>query len=162
MTVSDRAAAGGAEGSAAFLAGEMRDALGLKSSDLQIGLTIAKGHMDRGAYSDALSIYAPLVLLEPATIDFQIGLANCALQMERFELALQTASVAVALAPRDPRGYFISGKSCLALGLHQEAREDLDDAVKFGIEARNAGLVESARKLLSALPSAQSAAPAGR
>ncbi len=135
-----------------FLNGSVAASIGLTRDDLQVGLDVAKSHLRRGALADALKVYAAMVLCWPNEVDLQIGLANCALQLEEFHLALQAASVAVALAPRHPRGYYLSGRACLGLGLAAEAVEDLEDAVSFGREARDALVVEEARRLLGAMP----------
>ena len=136
----------------AFLEGSLRKEIGLKSEDLRIGLEVAKNFMKRGAFPEALRTYAALCLCEPTNIDFQIGLANCTLQMEEYHLALQAASVVVALAPRNPRGYFMSGRACVGLGHFAEAREDLDESIELGLRARDGLIVEEARKLLQVLP----------
>lgn len=143
-----------------FLDGSLRDELGLSHEVLQLALALAKSHMERGAFPQAFRIYTSLVLCEPKTVDFQVGLANCALQLQLHELALQTASVIIALAPRDPRGYLISGRACLMLGLFEEARQDLTEAVDFGRQARSPLVVDSARKILAALPGHAPAAAA--
>lgn len=137
---------------AALLNGHLRDALGLRSADLAIGLEVARNLLQRGANAEALRVYAGLILCEPANAAFQTGLANCALAAEEYHLALQAASAVVALTPRDPRGYLISGRACLGLGALAEAGEDLREAVARGREARDAVAVEEACRLLDALP----------
>jgi len=97
-----------------------------------------------------------LVLCEPTNIDFQVGLANCALLLNQHHLALQAASAIVALAPSDARGYFLSGRACLALGHYAEAAEDLRDAVEFGRNARDPVIAEEASQLLQKLSTMQS------
>lgn len=114
---------------AALLRGDLRDKLGLDSGQLRVGLSVARNHLTRGAPLDALRIYVPLVLCEPTNVDFQIGLANCAGLLGEHHLALQAASAVIALAPRDARGYLLSGRSCLAIGAFSEAKEDLEDAL---------------------------------
>lgn len=136
----------------AFVAGRIRDEIGLKSADLVVGLEVARNLLKRGATQEALRTYAGLILCEPANIEVQTGLANCALQLGEHHLALQAASVVVALAPRDPRGYLLSGRACIGLRAYAEAEEDLNDAITQGREAREAGLVEEARRLLQAMP----------
>jgi Flp pilus assembly protein TadD len=151
-TSSAKETASNTEDMRAFLEGSLRKDIGLKSSDLRIGLEVAKNFMKRGAFPEALRTYAALCLCEPANIDFQIGLANCTLQMEEYHLALQAASVVVALAPRNPRGYYMSGRACVGLGHLSEAREDLAEAIELGVRARDGLIVEEARKLLQAIP----------
>jgi Flp pilus assembly protein TadD len=131
-----------------FIAGSLRKELGLQTIDLMAGLEVAKNHLKRGDIPQAMRIYATLVLCEPANVDFQVGLANCALLAEENHLALQAASAVVALAPSDPRGYFLSGRACLGLGSFAEATEDLTDAVEFGRKALDATIVNEANLLL--------------
>jgi len=140
----------------AFLNGAIRKELGLESIDLRAGLDIAKSHLKRGAHLEALRTYVALVLCEPTNIDFQVGLANCALLLNQHHLALQAASAIVALAPSDARGYFLSGRACLALGHYAEAAEDLRDAVEFGRNARDPVIAEEASQLLQKLSTMQS------
>ncbi len=141
------------EAAKTFVRGQIRDELNLKSADLTIGLEVAKNLLKRGAATEALRIYAGLILCEPANIEFQVGLANCALLVDEPHLALQAASAVIALAPRDPRGYLLSGRACIGLGALAEAAEDLNDALTFGREARDARVVEEAQRHLQALPS---------
>lgn len=117
--------------------GAFRKELGLEPGDLRIGLNVAKNLLDRGATAEAMRIYVALVLCNPTEVDFQVGLANCALRMEEAHLALQAASAVVAMNPRDPRGYFLSGSACLMLGQYSEAGEDFQDAVRFAKDARD-------------------------
>src|SRR5262249_28810721 len=124
--------------------------------DLQPGLDIAKNHLQRGAFAEAMKMYVALVLCEPMNSDFQVGLANCALQMQEFHLALQAASAIVALAPSDPRGYFLSGRACFGLGHFAEAKEDFTDAIEFGRKSKNAMIVNEASELLQKIPTLQS------
>lgn len=134
-----------------FITGGLRKELGLESIDLMAGLDIARNHLKRGATPEAMRIYATLVLCEPANIEFQAGLANCALVMGEYHLALQAASALIALAPTDPRGFFFSGRACMGLGHYPEAVEDLGDAVQLGRKAMNAAIVNEANGLLEKL-----------
>lgn len=141
-----------------FLNGEIRDTLGLSSDDLSVGLEVAGNLVRRGATGEALRVYAGLILCEPTNAAFQTGLANCALMAEEYHLALQAASAVISLAPRDPRGYLISGQACLGLGAQAEAAEDLQDAVRLGSEEGDAVVVDLARRLLDSV-AASTAAP---
>jgi Flp pilus assembly protein TadD len=116
---------------AQLLDGELRKRLGLTPEQLRIGLMVARNHLTRGAPADALKIYVALVLCDPLNVDFQVGLANCASVLGEHHVALQAASAVIALAPADPRGYLLSGRSCMMLGNYAEAREDLGDALTF-------------------------------
>jgi Flp pilus assembly protein TadD len=124
--------------------GAFRKELGLEAKDLRVGLNVAKNLLDRGQASEALRIYVALVLCNPTDVDFQIGLANCALRLEEPHLALQSASAVIALKPDEPRGYFLSGSACLMLGNFDEAAEDFRDAVRFGRDARDHKVVDLA------------------
>src|SRR5262245_4719308 len=96
-----------------FMNGRVRKELGLETIDLLPGLEVAKNHLRRGATREALRIYTALVLCEPANVDFQVGLANCALHMQEHHLAVLAAANIVSLAPSDPRGYHLSGQACI-------------------------------------------------
>jgi tetratricopeptide (TPR) repeat protein len=139
-----------------FVNGAIRKELGLEAIDLQAGLAVAKNYLKRGAHLEAMRTYVALVLCEPANVDCQVGLANCALLMEEHHLALQAASAIVAMAPSDARGYLLSGRACLGLGHLAEAAEDLRDAVEFGRSSRDSAIVNEANQLLQKLASMQS------
>lgn len=148
----NKAGTGDEEALRAFMNGAFADRLGLGPDDIQVGLDVAQGLMRRGAFAQALRFYAAMVMCRPSDVDLQIGLSNCALQLGENHLALQAASVAVALAPSGARGYYLSARACLGLGFIDEAREDLRDAVRFGQQARDGVVVEEARRLSEALP----------
>ncbi|MGJ0508141.1 MAG: hypothetical protein ACR652_13650 [Methylocystis sp.] len=96
-------------------------------------------------------MYSVIVLCEPTNPEFQLGLANCAMQLGDQHLALQAASATIAFDARNARGYYISGRACLALGYRAEAEEDLMDAVSFGRGSRDSNVVEEAERLLKQL-----------
>lgn len=135
-------------GALALANGQIRKNLGLSVAELSVGLNVAKAMLQRGAPDEALQIYLALVLCDPKVVDFQIGLANCALEVDQAPLALQAASVAVALAPTDPRGYLVSGRACIALGAMREAIEDFADAQVKAKEARDTEIYAQASSLL--------------
>lgn len=122
--------------------------LGLAADDLAVGLDIAKSLLERGQPVRAMRIYCALVLCFPTVADYQIGLANCALQLEEHYMALQAASAVIALEPRNPRGYFLSGRACLAAGELAEAREDLADALRLAKESGDTLVATEAERLL--------------
>jgi Flp pilus assembly protein TadD len=134
-----------------ILAGAIREDLGLDAEDLRLGLTVARNQLLRGAKQEALRTYVALVLCEPMNGDFQAGLANCAAQLGEHHLTLQAASALIALQPRDPRGYYLSGRACLALGHRAEAKEDLTDALSFARAAKEGEIAQEAEKLLKQL-----------
>jgi Flp pilus assembly protein TadD len=82
----------------------------------------------RGAFGEAIEIFATLALIDPMNVEVQVGLATCANGLGEHDLAIQAAAMIITLAPSDPRGYMLSGKNCLMIGLYEEAREDLTDA----------------------------------
>ncbi|MGQ3211767.1 tetratricopeptide repeat protein [Shinella sp.] len=135
---------------AQLLSGGLRDELGLTSDVLNVGLAIAANHLARGANSEAMRIYVGLVMCEPMNVDFQVGLANCANVMGEQSVALQAASVVIMLAPTDPRGYLLSGRSCIMMGNLDEAREDLHDALKYA--GGNEPVVKEIELLLGSIP----------
>lgn len=135
----------------AFLEGSLRKEIGLKSEDLSVGLEVARNHLKRGAPAEALRMYVGLILCEPMNVDFQVGLANCAITLGEDHLALQAASAVVALAPRDPRGYYLSGRACLGLGHLAEAEEDLNDALAHARKTGDATVASEAQRLLKTL-----------
>jgi predicted Zn-dependent protease len=134
-----------------FVNGDLRKKLGLNVKDLRVGLDVAQVMLQRDDTSGAMRIYLALVLCEPKEVDFQVGLANCALLMNEPHVALQAASVVIALSPRDPRGYFLSGRSCMDIGSRTEAKEDFADAIRWGKAANDAGIVAQAQVFLDVL-----------
>lgn len=131
----------------ALLTGALGRSLGFSPLDLAAGLELAKSQGQRGAHMEALRTYATLVLCDPSHIDCQVGLANCALELAENHVALQAASAIVALAPSDPRGYYLSGRACFAIGAFSEALEDLADARTFARKARDSRIAEAADQL---------------
>jgi tetratricopeptide (TPR) repeat protein len=128
--------------------GGIRKLLGLETAHLRLCLDLARSQMRRGAHDEAFRTYCALVLCEPCNVDFQIGLANCAHEIGQHELALQAASAAIALAPKNPRGYFLSGRACFALAHYREAIEDLSAALTHGRAADDRLVVTEATKFL--------------
>lgn len=141
----------GGDLAARLLDGELRKQLGLSSEQLRVGLAVARNHLARGAYAEAFRIYASLVLCDPMNVDFQVGLANCAGLMGEHHVALQAASAIIALAPADPRGYLLSGRSCLMIGSFAEAQEDLTDAMRHAEITGSDVVTREARHLLDRL-----------
>lgn len=125
--------------------------LGLEPDDLRVGLDIAKNLLDRGAPDRAMRIYAALVLVEPKVLDYQVGLANCAIELGEYYVAIQAAAAAIVLDRTDPRGYFISGRACLAIGEYKEAGEDLTDARDLAVKRGDRMVAAEAERLLKGL-----------
>ncbi len=122
--------------------------LGLEPKDLEIGLEVARNKLNSGAPEEALRLYGALVLCDPVNVQFQIGLANCAIHVHEYHLALQAASVVIALDTQNPIGYFLSGSACMFLGHLDEAVEDLTDAARHALEQRDAKIKNEADAML--------------
>jgi Flp pilus assembly protein TadD len=133
------------------LHGALRKAIGLQMEDLRFGLKLAADRMQRGAFAEALQLYIALVLCEPMHADFQLGLANCALHLGENHLAVQAASVVIALRPEDFRGYYISGRASLALKQRDDAEEDLREALALAHQAKETKLAQEIGALLQKL-----------
>jgi Flp pilus assembly protein TadD len=132
--------------------GAIRKAFGLEPIDLRLGLDIARNQLRSGNAGSAFRIYATLVVSDPSDPELQVGLANCALHVGENNLALQAASAIVALTASDPRGYYFSGRACLALGHIAEAKEDLTKAIELARNSSKDALIfDEARKLLERL-----------
>lgn len=139
---------------ALLASGHLGKELQLTGDQLRVGLTVARNHLARGASAEALRIYVALVLCEPLNVDFQVGLSNCAGLIGEHHIALQAASAVIALAPTDPRGYLLSGRSCLMLGSFAEAKTDLEDAQHFARIAQDEAVSGEAGALLERLSAA--------
>lgn len=127
--------------------GALAQELGLGEKELGLALAVANVKLKSGNPEKALSMYAMLVLCKPTDVEYQCGLANCALQMHEYELALQAASAIVGLSPADCRGYYFSGAACLGLGHLDEAREDIADALSFAENSAHPDIHDASRKL---------------
>lgn len=143
-----------------FMAGGLRDRLGLEPATLAVGRTIAEGHMRRGALPEALRLFGALALCEPANAEVQLRIAECAVRLEAFELGVGAAQIAAASAPLEPRAHLLLGHCRLALGDRVRSRRALERALELGLDRRDAHTVEAARKLLSFVSDDSDAAPA--
>lgn len=130
-----------------LLNGALANELGLGERELGLALAVANMKLKSGNAEKALALYAMLVLCRPLDVEYQCGLANCALQMQEYEIALQAASAIVGLAPSDCRGYYFSGAACLGLGQFSEAREDIADALMFAENSLHKDIYDAAHKL---------------
>lgn len=129
--------------------GALAKQYGLEVGDLRVGLTVAGNLLRRGQADEALRLYVALVLCAPRELDFQLGLANCALLAGQNYLAIQAAAVLIAGRPDDPQGYFISGRACLATGNEEEAREDFGEAIRCARKTGDLTILREAELLLS-------------
>ncbi|WP_294641429.1 hypothetical protein [uncultured Aureimonas sp.] len=144
----------------AVTAGALGRDLGLTPAHLDVALRIADGLRRRGAHAEALRMCATIVLCEPRRFEFQAALAACALEADQPYVAIQAAAAMIAEAPRDPRGYLLSGRACLRAGEWAEAIEDLSNAADRANEAGRAAEESEARNLLAGLRQAsQQSAP---
>jgi len=153
-TVTREPAATLADTMALLVSGHLGKELGLTGEQLRLGLNVARNHLARGVPAEAMRIYAALVLCEPLNIDFQVGLSNCAGLLGEHHIALQAASAVIAIGPTDPRGYLLSGRSCLMLNSFTEAKTDLEDALHFAGLAGNDDVAGEAKALLERLSAA--------
>lgn len=132
-----------------FVGGAIRKSLGLSRDDVRLGLDLARSQLQRGRHAEAFRTYATMIILDPSDPELQIGFANCALAMKENSLALQAASAAIVLQPDDCRGYFLSGKACLALGLKEESKEDFTQALQLSAATNNKLVLNGAQKYLA-------------
>lgn len=132
-------------------AGGIAAIMGVDPANLRIGVDLAKARRSAGALGEALGLYATLALMDMNEPDYQLGLADVAFEMGEYALCVQAACCYVAQRPMRPEGYFLSGAACLALGQIAEAREDLEDALRFAKEQRNAKIFERADRLIKIL-----------
>ncbi len=137
----------------ALLSGALSKELGLGERELGLALGVANLKLRSGNPSKALQMYAMLVLCKPTNVDFQCALANCALQLQEYEVALQAASAVVAMAPADCRGYYFSGAACLGLGQFGDAKEDIVDAITFAENSPHQDIHAACLKLNTQLKS---------
>ncbi|MEM8797290.1 MAG: pathogenicity island protein [Pseudomonadota bacterium] len=127
--------------------GGMGKRLGLGKNELETALAVANTRLNSGDPFKAFELYSMIVLCSPMEIEHQAGLANCALQIQEYTLALNAASAMVALAPKDERGYYFSAAACLGLEAYDEAFEDVVDAMSFAREAGNSEIYVAAERL---------------
>jgi tetratricopeptide (TPR) repeat protein len=145
----DMDAAIGKAGELETLGRALRDSYGLQTSELRALAHVGHMKMSAGDFAGAQRVYCLLVVMAPDEAGFQIGLADASLALEHFDLALQAGAAVIAALPTDPRGYFISGRACLGLGLAEEAREDLADAIRLSRLPDDAGLRQRAERILA-------------
>ncbi len=111
--------------------GGIAKALDFGDAELSLVLAMANANLAAGKLDIALSNYAMLVVFRPLDVELQCGLANCAVQLQEFDMALEAATSIIALAPNDCRGYYFSALACFALGHKSEAKEDIVDALRL-------------------------------
>lgn len=131
-----------------LIEGGVRKSLGLSREDVHVGLDLAKSQLQKGQHAEAFKTYATMILLDPIDPELQIGFANCALVVGENSLALQAASAAIVQMPEDCRGYLLSGKACLALGLKDECKEDFIKAMELS-DGKNMIVTKAAKKYLA-------------
>ncbi len=121
--------------------------IGFGRSELDIALATANQRLLSGDSKKALEIYAFLVFLQPLEVEYQCGLANCAIQLREYEIALYASSSIVGLAPLDCRGFYFSAAACLGLGLLDEAREDIAYALALAKNESDKSFYEASHRL---------------
>lgn len=131
------------------------DRLGLTEAHFSINYNRAMEKLAAGDIAAAFRDFGTLVLLAPMSVQYQLGLAQAALQANAPELAMQAAAVIIGLAPDRPEGFLLSGQACLAMGEPALAREDLTDAIALAdAHPRFAAIGKIARQTLIAAESA--------
>lgn len=116
---------------------------------IPLGLELARAEENKGELQAALAIYSVLALSDPLELETQLSLSACAFAVGNRELASQAASLAIALAPTDPRGFMLSAQACIALHLMAEAREDLNNVLDLAKRANDSALADKANEMLS-------------
>lgn len=134
-----------------FASGAVGKSMGLSEKHLLVGLEVARQLRTRGALAEALRMHAMLALCAPTNIELQLGLAECAAEIGLNEIAMQAASVVIAMAPNDPRGYLLSGRSAIGMDAKAEAKEDLADAARLAAAAGRNDIVVEAKRLTASL-----------
>lgn len=127
--------------------GALAKELGIGDPERNLALAMANAKLTAGKAEKALPDYAMLVLCRPFDVDLQCGLANCALQLREYDVALQAASSIIALAPHDCRGYYFSSAACLGLGHITEAKEDIADALRLADSTPHRDYYDACHKL---------------
>jgi predicted Zn-dependent protease len=130
--------------------------LGLQPGDLYGAANAATAALHSGDRDTAFRAFAHLVLLDPANADFHAGLAEAALAMEGYELALQSASVVVASRPDAPDGYYLSARACLGMGEHGLALEDLAEVERHATKPGQQSFLAAAQKMRVAISGSRS------
>jgi tetratricopeptide (TPR) repeat protein len=123
--------------------------LDIKRSDLRGLLNVAKRKLQEGNHFEAFQIYCGLVTIDPGNPKYHLGLANCAVIIEHYDLALYGAALVVAMRPQFPLGYLLCGQACLGLGSVSEAREYLETAMRLAEEAADHRVAVLSKALLA-------------
>lgn len=121
--------------------------LRLKRDDLHGAVRSAEASVQSGNLEAAFKSYAYLVMLDPTNADHHCGLAEVALDLGRFEMALQSASVVVAMRPASPEGYFLSARACIGMEEPALAREDLDETERWAAKSGKTAYAAAAHRL---------------
>lgn len=121
--------------------------LGLQRNDLHGAAKAADAALQSGNLEQAFKSYAHLVMLDPTNADFHAGLAEVALDLGHFAMALQSASVVVATRPTAPEGYFLSARACIGMDEPTLALEDLAETERWAVKAGKPAYTAAAQKL---------------
>ena len=133
--------------------------LGLRDGDLHGAAVAATLALRSGDLQKALKDFAYLVVLDPTNADFHAGLAEAALSLDEFFIALQSASVVVAAKPTSPDGYFLSARACLGMGEMGLALEDLAETERWAQKAGKPAITDAVQKLKAIIQEMEAAAP---
>ena len=135
----------------------LRKSISLPADAQNVAIDVAARQMGQGHYIEALRSYAALMICNPENFDVHIGMANCLIELDAAELALQSACVAMRLKPEHAAPYYLSGKACWMMGHEAEALEDLTDSIEASLKTRNATIGMEAKRLLNAINASSAA-----
>lgn len=121
--------------------------LGLQRNDLAGAARAADSALHGGNAEEAFRGFAHLVMLDPTNADYHAGLAEAALDLGNFDMALQSASVVVATRPTAPEGYFLSARACIGMEEPALALEDLAETERWAVKAGKPVYAAAAQKL---------------
>lgn len=134
-----------------FIDEKLTTKLGLQTKDVAAILGVAIGKSKSGRHEEALQLYSIAVLLDPTEPIHQMALAECGLDLGKYDLAIHAASAVIALAPSDPRGYYLSGRACVGLERPSEALIDFDDAILYAEKRGDRTMQIEAMKMKKAI-----------
>lgn len=134
-----------------YITGSLTGQLGLSPEMMRKMIDRARMNIQVGKADEAIMVYGTALLLEPMNMDYLSGFANSALNLNQPDIALHSANLMVALEPRNPAGYMLSGAACQMLGKATEAAEDFAQAIELAEQANKPDMVAVARKMMGSL-----------
>ncbi|MDO6966455.1 tetratricopeptide repeat protein [Rhizobium alvei] len=129
----------------------LRDQFGLDITQLRTMAHVAHLKMASADFASALKLYSVLAVMAPEEVGFQVGLADASIAECNFELAMTAASLIISINPQEPRGYYLSGRASLGLGMHDKARQDLQTAIAIASETGDSRTLGLAERLLAGI-----------